>query len=210
MRLAVVAYVGLALAAVGWGVLAGRPDLYHHPGPWLELSFPRATLLSAGLGLAVGAAVVAGTRALVRRAGWAQRLHREFRELLGPLGGGAIALLALSSGVAEELFFRGAMQPSIGLVASSLVFGAVHVGPGRRFVPWTLWAALMGFVFGAMHALTGELIGPVLAHVVINYENLHFIDSYDPSPPPGGSGRRKHPTDPSLVSSRLRAGGKTR
>ncbi|MFW5920314.1 MAG: CPBP family intramembrane glutamic endopeptidase [Polyangiales bacterium] len=205
-----VAYFGLALAAMGWGVVAGRPDLYHHPEPWLALPFPRGTLLSAALGLGVALVVVGSTRVLVRRARWAQQLHREFRELLGPLGGGAIAVLALSSGIAEEVFFRGAMQASLGWVASSLIFGAVHVGPGKRFLPWTLWATVMGFVFGLIHALTGELVGPIVAHVLINYENLHFIDSYDPSPPRGGGPRPKRPADPSLVSSRLRAGGRTR
>lgn len=210
IQLAVILYGLLALVAVSWGVLAGHPDLYHHPAPWAPVSFPVSTVLAIGLGAGVGLLVVASTRVLVRRARWAQTLHVEFRRLLGPLAPGQIAVLALCSGVAEEMLFRGAMQPTLGLVPSALIFGAVHLGPGRRFVPWTLWAGIMGFVFGGLYWLTGELAAPVVAHVVINYENLHFIESYDPTPRSGGGHENTGRSwdGPSLVSSRLRTGGR--
>lgn len=203
IRLAVVVYGILALAALLWGVLRGDANLYHHPQPWLGLGFPASTLAALGSGLAVAVAVVAGTRVAVRRTRWARVMHVEFRELLGPLSASEIAVFALTSGIAEEMLFRGAMQPSLGIVWSSLLFGAVHVGPMRRFWVWTLWATAMGFVFGALYAATGELLAPVVAHVVINYENMHFIESYDPS----GSRRptRRTPGD-SIVGTRLRAG----
>lgn len=204
IRLALAVYGILALAALVWGLVRGDLDLYHHPRPWLGLGFPASTLAALGSGLAVAVAVVAGTRVLVHRTRWARTLHLEFREVLGPLSAAEIAVFALSSGIAEEMLFRGAMQPSLGIVLSSLIFGAMHVGPMRKFWVWTIWATAMGFVFAALYAATGELLAPIVAHVVINYENMHFIESYDPSEG-GPRPTRRTPSD-SMVGTRLRAG----
>lgn len=205
IQVALVVYGLLAVAAVVWGWLRGDLDLYHHPAPWLDLPFPASTGLALISGALVALLVVAATRVMVRRVGWARALHVEFRGLLGPLAGWEIAFFALTSGVAEEVFFRGAMQPAVGIVVSSLVFGVVHVGPGRKFLPWTLWAIGMGFVFAGLYQLTGELLAPIVAHVAINYENMHFIAGYDPSP---ASSVPTHETPatplPRLVGTRLR------
>jgi len=207
IRLALAVYGALTGLAFLWGALAGRIDLYHHPEPWLRMPFPASTGVAVLLGLAVALVVVASTRVLVRRTTWARRLHGDFRALFGPLAGRDIIVFALTSGVAEELFFRGALDPSLGLVGASLVFGAIHIGPSRRFWVWTLWATAMGLVFGALYRLTGELIAPMVAHIAINYENMHFIEAYDPSPPGAGAPLREA-TDPRLVSTRIRSGAK--
>ncbi len=174
-----------ALAALGLAFAAwrGRPFVIEHPAPWLALEPPYGALASLAAGLSLAAATLAATRLVVRRARWARELHVAFRELLGPLDTASIAVLALASGMGEEVFFRGALQPSLGFVLTSLLFGLVHVGPDRRFLAWTAWAVGMGFALGAIHEATGSLAGCVLAHVAINYENLQFIVSYDPRGP---------------------------
>lgn len=200
---AALVYVVLAALAVVWAALRGNLDLYHHPSPWLSLAFPVSTGVAVGVGLAIAAATIALTRVLVRTTRWARGLHGDLREIVGPLTGGQIAVLAAASGLAEELFFRGAMQPALGIVLSSLAFGLVHVGPTRRFLPWTVWATVMGFVFALLYRATGELVAPVVAHVLINYENLHFVVAYDPAPADAGDGEPselgKKPSDPKLV-----------
>lgn len=177
---AITVYGLLAVAAVLWSGLRGDWSPWDADTAWLPLGHGARVAVSLGGGVLVAALTIAATRVLVRRANWARRLHTDFRALLGPLGGTEIAAYALLSGFAEELFFRGAMQPTLGVALTSLVFGAVHFGPTRRFWVWTVWAGVMGLVFGALVALTGNLYGAVLAHLVINYENLHFIESYDP------------------------------
>lgn len=162
---------------------------------WLRLGF------SLGLGLVLALGVIASTRWLVRRTTWARDLHVAFRGVLGPVSGVEIAVFALTSGVAEELFFRAALQPATGYVAASLLFGLVHFG-GRRLLPWTLWAVVMGFALGALYALTGELLGCVVAHVWINYENLHFIAGHEPT----GAAPPRVPRAPTLIGARRRAG----
>jgi len=192
----------LAIGALLWGWGQGDIDLYHHPAPWLGLAFPVSTGSALASGVAVALVVIVLTRVLVRRAEWAKRLHGEFRALLGPLSGPEIAVFALTSGVAEEMLFRGAMQPAFGLWLSGLVFGLVHVGPRRSFLPWTIWATLMGWVFGALYAATGELLAPVVAHFLINYENLHFIVAFDPKG--AGDSSAQGPEPPRLVGKPVR------
>jgi membrane protease YdiL (CAAX protease family) len=131
-------------------------------------------------GLVAALVVVILSRWLTLRTRAGAALAEALAGALGPLTPAQVLVLAAASGIGEELFFRGALQPAVGFVVSSLVFGLVHIGPIRTFWPWTLWALVMGFVFGGMYALTGEILAPLIAHFVINYENLHFIDNYDP------------------------------
>ena len=55
------------------------------------------------------------------------------------------------------------------------VFAALHIGPGRRFLPWTVSALVLGLAFGLLAKWTGNIGGPIAAHFVINYLNLRFI-----------------------------------
>ena len=87
-------------------------------------------------------------------------------------GRGGLLLVSVFSGVGEEAFFRGAVQQEFGIVAASFVFGLVHVGPDRRYLFWTGWAVLAGFLFGALYAATGGLLAPILAHVAHNAATL--------------------------------------
>jgi membrane protease YdiL (CAAX protease family) len=94
---------------------------------------------------------------------------REISEELAPrlVDGAAstsLVLVAIFSGVGEEAFFRGALQQEFGLVIASLLFGLAHIGPDRRYLVWTAWAVLAGFVFGLLYELSGGLLAPILAH----------------------------------------------
>ncbi len=175
--------VGLygALALGGLLLSAGRgdADVYRlveaRPG-WWHLVSPR-------LGAAVGLLVVYGSRQITLRSAWGRALHDDFRSLLGDLSGREIALLAVASSVGEEIFFRGALMPWLGLVPQAILFGLLHIGPSRRFLPWTAWALVMGVVFGGLVHLTGDLGGAIAAHFTINFMNLHFI-ARGPAPTP--------------------------
>jgi len=83
-----------------------------------------------------------------------------------------LALVSVFSGVGEETFFRGAIQQEFGIVAASLVFGLIHVGPERRYLVWTVWAVLAGFLFGVLYNVTGGLLAPILAHSTHNAATL--------------------------------------
>lgn len=84
----------------------------------------------------------------------------------------ALVLVSIFSGVGEEAFFRGAVQQEFGLVVASLLFGLAHIGPDRRYLVWTAWAVLAGFVFGVLYEVTGGLLAPVVAHGAHNAATL--------------------------------------
>lgn len=132
-------------------------------------------LESFGLGLALAAAVIASTGILMRGRGSLRWFAIEVRTLLGPVSLRMALALGLLSGLGEEVFFRGAMQPTLGYVLTSLLFGLIHVGPDRRYLAWTAFAVAMGFLLGGIQVHTGSLAGPVIAHVVINTVNLRRI-----------------------------------
>jgi len=161
-----------AVALLGLLLSSGRgdPDVYRladRPA-WV-------LLLSPVLGLAVGLGVVGLSRIAVARWEWARALHAAFRDILGPLTGREVVVLAASSAIGEELLFRGALLPWIGLVPSTLAFGLLHIGPGKRFLPWTISAVIMGLAFGGLAQVTGNLGAPIVAHFVINLLNLRYI-----------------------------------
>lgn len=161
-----------AMALVALVVAAGRgdPDLYHFSGE------PRWALLAGPLaGVVVGLGVVGLTRVATQRLRWARALHTSFHDLLGPLTGREIVILALASSIGEELLFRGALLPWLGLWPQAIVFALLHVGPGKRFLPWTASALMMGAAFGELAIWTTNLGAPIAAHFVINFLNLRFI-----------------------------------
>lgn len=172
VRIALLAYGALLAVAVGWAVLAGESLLYASADaerrgvdPWLD---PAAGLAAGGLAVLV-------SRELTRRTRSGERLARALGELLGPLSTGRCAVLALASGLAEEAFFRGMLQPRLGLVATSALFGAAHFAPRRDLAPWTLSSVAAGFLLGALFEATGNLVAPVVAHVAINALNLRWL-----------------------------------
>lgn len=169
-----------ALALLALLISAGRDDIdiYRIEGRSTSLFLA----LSPLIGLAVALAVVFLSRFAVHRFDWARRLHTDFRSLLGPLSGREILILAVASAVGEELLFRGALQPMIGIWPQAVVFALLHIGPGMRFLPWTLSAFAVGLVFGWLFHATGDLGGPIVAHFAINFMNLHFIARFDPTP----------------------------
>jgi uncharacterized protein len=88
--------------------------------------------------------------------------------VLTPLVPSDMFWLGLLPGLSEEILFRGIALSSWGLIASSLLFGALHL-MGLRHWPYAFWAILIGFILGGAMVLTGNLLVPVCAHVTNNW-----------------------------------------
>ena len=160
---------------MAWAWIGDDRAAWVHPSPTSAAPFVDRLTLSLALGVLLGMIVTALTPILVERTAWARALQAELEPIAKALTGRDIALLALLSGVSEELFFRGAMQPVLGLLPTSLIFGALHTGPKRAFIAWSVWAFVMGLAFGWIYDFTGVLWGPVFAHVFINQRNLAYM-----------------------------------
>ena len=172
--LAVLVYAVLVALAVTWAVVAGRPHLVLDPA---VVTWHRAALGLAA-GAALGLATVLMSRLTVARLAWARSLYRWFAAALGPLSRRDVLLLAALSSVGEELFFRGAMQPSLGLWLTTLIFTLAHLPPTLRFLPWTISAGVMGLCFGLISRHSGTVAGAVVAHFIINYLNLGQVSQF--------------------------------
>jgi len=163
VRFAALFYGSLTVVAAIWCGLRGF-------GVSLTGQSPAASLL-------LGATTAACTLSLGLLAYRVLPALRSISEELAPrLVDGAdrrsLVLVSVFSGVGEEAFFRGAIQQEFGLVAASLLFGLAHIGPDRRYLVWTAWAVLAGFVFGALYDLSGGLLAPVSAHAAHNAATL--------------------------------------
>jgi uncharacterized protein len=130
---------------------------------------PDDLLLGAGLAI-----VITLASSLVYRI-WGQ--YRESADyylelILKPLILADLIWVGLLPGLSEELLFRGVMLPEFGLdwggvVLSSLCFGALHM---TNFQHWAyvVWASLIGMVFAWSALVTGNLLVPIVAHILTN------------------------------------------
>jgi hypothetical protein len=175
-----IAYASMAAVALTVSELALERSVWVHPSPWLGFSGLVAHAYSLALGLGLGALVVFGTRRMVERLGWAQELARALRPFARDLTGSGIVVVAVLSSVGEELLFRGLIQPWLGLWLQALLFGLLHQMPGPSRWAWVGWASVVGLVFGAVFASTGSLLGPIVAHALINGFNLNYLQNHDP------------------------------
>jgi len=168
--IALALYALLLLAAVGWRWLAdGQLPVRAGSGePW-----PIWARVISGVGC--GLALVAASRAWSARSEAGRRLSEELAGLVRGLSTARVLLLAAISGIAEEAFFRGALQPSVGWLAASLLFGLAHFHPRRELRAWSLAAVVAGLGFGALFAASGDLVAPALAHAVVNALNLRWL-----------------------------------
>ena len=74
--------------------------------------------------------------------------------------------IALSAGVSEELLFRGALQPRIGVLLSSVLWATFHLQYTCHGLPSVsnLYILLLGLVFGGLRKWSG-LLAAIAAHV---------------------------------------------
>lgn len=161
----------LALLAMLWTGYRGIP-LRAGDGPWYS---------DASGGVLAAAAFAMANYWLLRHAPPVppvRAMRRLYEYRLRPLFAGAgpleIAVIAVAAGIGEEMLFRGALQPEIGLIPASLVFGVMHMG-GRGTLVFGCWVAVMGGLLGWLAVATGGLLAPVVAHALYDAAALAYI-----------------------------------
>ncbi|AUX25958.1 hypothetical protein SOCEGT47_065110 [Sorangium cellulosum] len=176
-------YLVLAALAIALVLVVRDGSPWSYPGPWLSLPPLAALLMSGVVGLTFAAGLVVMTRVAVARFVWARRLHAELRPVARDLSSGQILLLAGLSSLGEELLFRGLLTPLLGVLPSGILFGLAHQMRGPSRWVWVGWAMGVGVGLGALFAATGSLVGPLLAHAVVNAVNLSYLRDHDPDVP---------------------------
>jgi hypothetical protein len=150
--------------AIGTVIAAGQP-LY----------------LQAGFGLAVGATMALA--ALIAYRLQASKPHAtsvvdSYKRL--DLGGWNPVWIGLAAGFGEELLFRAALQPLLGIFFGSLVFVIAHMPAYRvkSFTVTTLIHATGVFAMSILLALVFEFVGllaAMLVHALIDIVGLYAI-----------------------------------
>lgn len=138
-------------------------------------------LRDAGIGIAAAAVLALTNYYLLTRApaNWiVSGIRSVYRETIVPLFQhvGPVSAIAIgaAAGVGEEWLFRGILQPVVGLVTTSLLFGLAHVG-GIRMLPFGVWATGMGLAMGSLVVATGGLTAAIVAHGVYDMLALEYI-----------------------------------
>ena len=173
-------HVVVAAVCTLYAVALGKNPLVCEP--WLPFAPPLLVVLS----LAGGAVVAAGTVVLGRRAiqrfAWGRVLFEDLRAPVRLAGDGTLLVLAAAGGIAEELLFRGVLVPPLGILVSSALFGLLHQARGQARWAWALWAFGLAVALAVLFRATGSLVGAMLAHAAINFENLRFLRDTDLGP----------------------------
>ncbi|XP_010514245.2 PREDICTED: uncharacterized protein LOC104790237 [Camelina sativa] len=127
------------------------------------------------LGLIAGIVVfISSSRSLLLKS-WpdfadsSEAANRQILTSLEPLDYLVVAML---TGISEEMLFRGALMPLVGtnwngIVAVGLIFGLLHLGSGRKY-SFAVWASIVGIVYGYAAVLSSSLIVPMASHAVNN------------------------------------------
>ncbi len=187
----------LALAFPAVGLLLLRPGL------WPAVRGARHVAGRAiGLSLLLGAALWVGSAGLMELQSLIAPPPPEYLDAFraihqalapsGPLDAlVSVLVIAVLPGVCEELVVRGVFLPSlahslgggrgrlVAILASAVLFGAIHLDAYRFFFTFAL-----GAVFGFVRLRTGSLWPSVLAHTVLNtltFVVAPFVD--DPTKP---------------------------
>jgi len=161
-----VPFVIFALAGVGLLIRRQGPDTWQRLGlrrpTWKQLI---AALVIAGLLLGFDFLVSWAWQG-IDPAGH-ELLDKVNENLFGGLAtvGGAIAL-GLSAGISEELLFRGAIQPRLGVLLTTLLFALGHLQYGLTLA--TLQVFIIGLVLGLMRKRTGSVVLCIVTHAAYN------------------------------------------
>ncbi|MEE8277407.1 MAG: CPBP family intramembrane glutamic endopeptidase [Thermoanaerobaculia bacterium] len=148
---------------IGWQEGAIRLERFLDPTAWL---------LDGALGLGTGALLL-GLWEVARQAlPAARRLEERLGELLGPINLSEVVALALLSGFAEELFFRGALQGAWGWLAATILFALAHPEPNRGYGVWTVFVGVAGLALAGLVVWRGNLLPAIVAHSLVNGVNL--------------------------------------
>lgn len=116
---------------------------------------------------------LAGLAALLGADAWVSEPPSEIIVWMVELGIGTRLLISLSAGVTEELFFRGYLQPRIGLWASTICFIAAHAGYGRPFM--LVGVGLLSLLYGLLTRWRGSIWAAISAHFLFDAVQLLVV-----------------------------------
>ena len=153
--------LGLGMVLAGWAWVGGVQG--RGLSEWFPLARWRSDL---ALGALAGAGAALAAWVLHDRVPAFRRIARMLCAVLDmdALRYPHAVLFGLIAGIPEEILFRGALQPTLGIVPASILFGALHALTPAYFI----YATLAGMLLGGLADWRDGLWAPIAAHVVID------------------------------------------
>lgn len=138
---------------------------FYHEQSWLQTWYPwREAIQEISLGAAIGGLAMLLAWRLTELVP-AFRLLRE--KLIAMLDFNQVTpwhalAFGLMAGIPEEMLFRGAIQPELGLLLTALLFGVLHAMSATYF----LYATAAGFGLGLLAMWRDNLWAATTAHLI--------------------------------------------
>ncbi|MEO7994222.1 MAG: type II CAAX endopeptidase family protein [bacterium] len=170
--------------AIGWLLFAyhlsdrGVPPPLRVSGNPVELGYG----VAAAVGIFITNALMAN---LIRLFPFGRSIidwyQRRNATMFGLLPVWCLLTVAVIAGIAEEVLFRGLIQPQLGWVITGLMFALVHFPSSRyRYNHPVTWGMLglylpISFALGYLYEWRQDLTAPMVAHVVLDVVGLLII-----------------------------------
>lgn len=146
---------------------------------FLAHSIPREIGLGLLLGVGAWVVVLAGIMAiglLLYALGADDAVPKQPPALIPFIAGLPIAvkvLISLSAGVVEEWFFRGFLQPRMGLILSTLLFALAHFSYGQPFM--LIGITLLSLIYGLLVKWRQNIWPAIAAHTLFDAVQLLVV-----------------------------------
>jgi membrane protease YdiL (CAAX protease family) len=92
---------------------------------------------------------------------------------IGALPVWARIAIALSAGVVEETFFRGFLQPRVGVALSTVLFALAHLSYGQPFL--LVGITVLSLLYAQLARRRGGIWAPIAAHAVFDLVQLLVV-----------------------------------
>ena len=164
----------LLFTALAWAIA-----FYFGPDPLPELlekgaSFPLQILWGSILGVTIG-----GLAWVLIDQSFFDQPREFFVGIIGPwrLSWLEIIFVSCCAGIGEEILFRGAIQPHLGIVWTSILFVVLHGYISPFNGPLSLYGLFMIVAIGLLGwaAVHFGLVVAMVAHTIIDIILLHFL-----------------------------------
>lgn len=163
-------FVLVALAGVGLGIRRSFRETVARLG-YGSLSLPQLGVVVLFVAGALGLSRLADAVFAALQPGLYERVGEVSENLFDPTGLGAAQavlfalLIGVGAGLGEETLFRGALQPRLGIVATSVLFASLHVQYGPSVLLVYIFVISVGFGLLRRHINT---TASFLAHAAYN------------------------------------------
>lgn len=128
--------------------------------------------LAAGIGIAIGAHLIIASPLL-------NKVNMTYARMLGRfrLSFSEVLLISLCAGVGEEMLFRGAIQPLLGIPITSVLFVAIHGYLNPRDWRLSIYGLFMttGIAWLGYLADSRGLLSAIVGHTIIDVYLLIYL-----------------------------------